>query len=132
MKRKEGETPGEWVKRVATKDSGWLEKAKWRHENRHWLRISQSIALCILDYMDHKGLTHEDMSKALGITFDEFRVILQGRENLSLQTIANIQEVLGEKVIIVPSTEKVCRICDENPVEYGEVFCIPCEKTLGL
>ena len=31
----------------SVKDSGWLEKAKWRQENEDWLDISFSIAVRI-------------------------------------------------------------------------------------
>lgn len=33
------------LKQTSIKDSGWLEKAKWRQENEDWLDISFSIAV---------------------------------------------------------------------------------------
>lgn len=33
---------------VSNKESGWLEKAKWRQENEDWLEISFSIAVKML------------------------------------------------------------------------------------
>lgn len=45
--------------------SKFEEEARRRQENEIWLRMSRSVALTIVDYMQENHLTRSEMAKAL-------------------------------------------------------------------
>ena len=45
--------------------STFEEEARWRQENEIWLRMSRSVALTIVDYMQENHLTRSEMAKSL-------------------------------------------------------------------
>ena len=58
------------------------EEARWRQENEIWLRMSRSVALSIVDYMQENHLSRASR-------------ILSGTENLSIKSVAKIEAALG-------------------------------------
>ena len=79
--------------------SRWREEAKFRVENRAWLRYSQAIAMRILDEMESKGLTQKEFAEKAGCSQQYISRILKGRENLSLETISKIESALETSII---------------------------------
>ena len=66
-------------------------RAKWRRENREWLRMSQSIALLVLDYLHTTGTTQKELAERMGVSPAYIAKVLKGGENLSLETICKLQ-----------------------------------------
>ncbi len=95
------ETPGEKLARLAkdSPPSKWKENALYRKENRRWLDKSVDIALIILDVMDEKAITKYELAQRLKLSYQEMTKILKGQENLTLETISNLEIVLGIKII---------------------------------
>jgi ribosome-binding protein aMBF1 (putative translation factor) len=106
-KKRPDETTAEWLKRVSIVDDSWLKKAKWRRANRYWLRKSQGIALQILSALDDKDITKEDLAKEMGMAYEEFKPILQGKVDLNLSTICKLQNILGVKLISTPHDNNI-------------------------
>ena len=48
--------------------SKWREKAEWRRANKSWLRVSQKIAMMMLDKMEELGLTQKAVAERMGCT----------------------------------------------------------------
>lgn len=69
--------------------------AKWREENKTWLKRSRSVALAIVDYMQDNGLTRNDIAKKLSVSPQYVSKILSGKVNFSFKSIAEIEEKLG-------------------------------------
>ena len=93
------------------KDSGWLEKAKWRQENEDWLDISFSIAVKILSALSANKKanvspkTQIELAEAMGCSAQYVNKLLRGQEKLQIDTICKVQRILGIKLIEVPKAE---------------------------
>lgn len=79
--------------------SKWREKAKWRNENKSWLRYSQRISMMMLDKMDELGLTQKSVAERMGCSQQYVSRVLKGTENLSIETIAKIEGALGLDIL---------------------------------
>lgn len=75
--------------------SQFEEEARWRQENEIWLRMSRSVALTIVDYMQENQLSRAEIAKVLNVSPQYLSRILSGTENFSLKSIAKIEAALG-------------------------------------
>jgi ribosome-binding protein aMBF1 (putative translation factor) len=75
--------------------SKFEEEARWRQENEIWLRMSRSVALTIVDYMQDHQLSRAEMAKQLNVSQQYLSRILSGTENFSIKSIAKIEATLG-------------------------------------
>lgn len=95
---------------VSKKESGWLEKAKWRQENEDWLDVSFSVALRVASTLSANKKANVypksqvDLAEAMGCTAQYVNKLLRGQENLQIETICKVQRILGIKLIEVPKT----------------------------
>ena len=64
-------------------------------ENERWLRMSRSVSLAIVDYMQENNLSRAQLANKLGISQQYLSRILSGMENLSLKSLAKIEIALG-------------------------------------
>lgn len=74
--------------------SKWREKTEWRMKNKSWLCHSQRIAMMMLDQMEKLNINKEQLSKLLDCTQEYASKILKGQENLTLETMAKIEQCL--------------------------------------
>ena len=82
-------------KHQSSTPSQFEEEARWRLENERWLRMSRSVSLAIIDYMQEHNFSRAEMASKLGVTQQYLSRILSGTENFSLKTIAKIEVALG-------------------------------------
>jgi ribosome-binding protein aMBF1 (putative translation factor) len=75
--------------------SSWREMELYKKENRKWQKKSLDIALRVLDELEEKGMTQMDLARKLNISRQQVSKILKGRENFTLETVTNLEEVLG-------------------------------------
>ncbi|WP_439182503.1 helix-turn-helix transcriptional regulator [Carboxylicivirga taeanensis] len=94
-------------KLISDDKSGWLEKAKWRKENRAWLDKSAKIAVRILSEIRAQkpvnGMTQKKLAEAMNVTPQYINKVVKGKENMTLETIAKIEQVLGISLMEVPT-----------------------------
>lgn len=82
--------------------SNWKEKAAFRIKNR-WLEYSSQIARRILAAIeDNKDLNQAKLAKALDVKPQQISKIVQGQENLTLESIYKISKALGVELISFP------------------------------
>ena len=81
--------------------SKWKEEAKKRRENGRWLRYSQEIAMILHDKMEELGLTQTALAERMNCTQQYISRILKGQENLSLETIARLEDAIGAKIVTI-------------------------------
>ncbi len=86
--------------------SDWMEQAKYRRENRVWLRRSAAIAIRILDALQAQNLTQKELAERLNVSPQQVNKIVQGHENLTLETISNLEVVLGIQIIAETTNSK--------------------------
>ena len=63
-------------------------------KNKSWLCHSQRIAMMMLDQMEKLNINKEQLSKLLDCTQEYASKILKGQENLTLETMAKIEQCL--------------------------------------
>jgi len=79
--------------------SSWKESAKYRRENQDWLNKSAAIAVRVLDSLSTLQLTQKNLAERMGISPQQVNKIVKGQENLTLETISNLELALGIKII---------------------------------
>lgn len=90
----------EKLAQIATEEApGFLEKLKFRVENRAWLRKSMAIALKALTAMKAQGITQKELAERMKVSPQQVNKILQGHENLTLETITKLETALGITIL---------------------------------
>ena len=79
--------------------SRWRENARWRMENKSWLRYSQRIAMMMLDRMEVLDLTQKALAERMGCSQQYISRVLKGTENLSIETISKIEAALEMDIL---------------------------------
>ncbi len=70
------------------------EQINWRIANRQWLRVSQDIAVDILEKLDEWEWTQKDLAEKMGVSPQYINKLVKGRENLTLETLVKLQDIL--------------------------------------
>ncbi len=98
--------------------SNWREKAQWRKNNRDWLRKSGRIAVAVLEAIDaNPDMSQAKLAEKMGVTKQYISKIVQGQENLSLQTICKLESALGITLVEVKYFQATQTAV---PVEYNQ------------
>lgn len=82
--------------------SHWREEAEYRRANRNWLRYSQMVAVKMLERMHELNITQKVLAEKMGCSQQYVSKILQGKENLSLETLCKIEDSLNLQLILEP------------------------------
>jgi transcriptional regulator with XRE-family HTH domain len=90
---------------ISDSKSDWLEKAKWRKENREWLLKSAKIAVRILMQLRAMEISQKELAEKISVSPQYINKIVKGQENLSLETINKLEKALGIKLIEVPENK---------------------------
>lgn len=85
---------------VSWKESTFKEDYLKRKENRPWLKVSQKIALQILEKLDEVKWNNYKFSEELNISFTSVNKLLSGKEDFSLSLLLRIQDVLNLKFML--------------------------------
>ncbi len=82
----------------ASEKSQWQEQAKYRAENKIWLKKSQKIALLVLDRIDELKITQKELAIRVDVSPQHINKILRGSENLTLETISRLEAALSFEI----------------------------------
>ncbi|PRY09819.1 helix-turn-helix protein [Pontibacter ummariensis] len=86
----------EKLNKITSKEpSKWMEDAKWRKDNKEWLKKSQAIALKVLRTLREKKMKQNELAKLLDVSDQQISKIVKGKENLTLETISKLEKALG-------------------------------------
>ena len=77
----------------------WREEAEYRRRNARWLRYSAMIALQVKERMFQIGMTQVVLAEKLGCTQQHISMLLKGKNNMTLETIAKLEEALECDII---------------------------------
>lgn len=94
--------------------SNWMEQARFRRENKAWLKKSAFIALKVLNALKDQGLSQKDLAEKMGISPQQINKIVKGHENLTLETIANLEKALGIFIIKEDQDEVAAKVSRSN------------------
>ena len=76
-------------------DGAFLSQAQFLKENWPWLRYSYAIAIKVRSAMAEQGMTQKQLADILHCTQQHISVLLNGRVNMTLETIAKLEDALG-------------------------------------
>ena len=79
--------------------SRWREDAQWRRDNEYWLKYSRYITLQVLRAMDEQSTTQVELAKRMGCTQQYVSNLLKGSSNMTLETIARLENALNIDII---------------------------------
>ncbi len=104
----------EKINEITSKEvSPWLKKAQEREKDRGWTDRSSKIAIRILREIRKQkpinGMTQKRLAEEMGVTPQYISKVVKGKENLTLETIAKIEEVLGVKLVEVPMSVAIIK-----------------------
>ena len=85
--------------------SRWREDAQWRRDNEYWLKYARYITLQVLRAMEEQSITQVELAKRMGCTQQYVSNLLKGSSNMTLETIARLENALGIDLVksAVPS-----------------------------
>ncbi|UKJ07925.1 helix-turn-helix domain-containing protein [Solitalea lacus] len=87
---------------VSKEPSQWVADVQYREENKSWLKRSQAIAIMITKTLREQRKSQLDLANAMGVSPQQVNKIVKGKENLTLETIAKIEQALNIELISVP------------------------------
>ena len=79
--------------------SRWREDAQWRRDNEYWLRYSRLITLQVMRAMEEQSVTQVALAKRMGCTQQYVSNLLKGGSNMTLETIARLENALNIDLI---------------------------------
>ena len=107
--------------------SDWREQARWRKENRAWLRKSGRIAVAVLAAIDAiPGMSQKVLAEKMGVSPQYISKLVKGNENFSLQTICKLETALGVSLIEISLPQLTQTVA---PREYYEPNWQNCQET---
>jgi ribosome-binding protein aMBF1 (putative translation factor) len=77
----------------------WQSKSQWRRDNRCWLHYSGVIALKIIHRLKETGISKRELASKMGCSPQYVSKLVKGSENLTLETIARLENVLKIDII---------------------------------
>lgn len=92
--------------------SKWKEEAEYRRKNANWLIYSAMIALQVKQRMTEMGVTQVMLAEKLGCTQQHISMLLKGKNNLTLETIAKLEEALEFSILrdlLIPGGYSACQ-----------------------
>ena len=87
------------LNKYKSETANWREEAEYRRRNARWLRYSAMIALQVRERMAQIRMTQVVLAEKLGCTQQHVSMLLKGKNNLTLETIAKLEEALDFDII---------------------------------
>ncbi|MDG5800177.1 helix-turn-helix transcriptional regulator [Marinilabiliaceae bacterium ANBcel2] len=114
------------IKQIASqKPSKWIDDAKTRQTNRAWAKRSFQIAVRILREIRKQkplnGMTQKRLAEEMGVSPQYINKVVKGEENLTLETIAKIEDVLGVTLIEILNGENTINVPVESQRSGGYI-----------
>lgn len=112
------------LKNSSKQDNSWIERAKYRNENKAWLDISFAIAVKIMSAIkankaaDIFPKTQKELAEAMICSPQYVNKLLKGTENLQLETIVKIEQILNITLIEVPEFQTTIQVQVEQYSRY--------------
>lgn len=95
------------------KTSNWAKDAKWRADNKDWLRHSFKIAVRILFELKEKNLSQKTLAEKMNVSPQYINKMVKGKEKLNLETICKLERALSIKLISI------------IPIEDTQIYTMP-------
>ena len=122
----------EFLKKNQSDTSGkWREEAECRRRSARWLSYSAMISILVKNRMSEIGITQVHLAEKLGCTQQHISTLLKGKSNMTIETIAKLEEaldfdIIGKAFISVdgygPNASSSCHVylSDSEQAPYGD------------
>lgn len=80
-------------------DNGFVSKARYLQDNWSWLKYSYAIAIKVRRRMKELGITQKELAGKLDCTQQHISVLLGGKANMTLETMAKLEQALSFDLI---------------------------------
>lgn len=80
-------------------ENGFAAKAQYIKDNWLWLKYSYAIAIKVRRRMKELGMTQKKLAQELECTQQHISVLLGGRANMTLETLAKLEQALSFDLI---------------------------------
>ena len=80
-------------------DKGFVTKAQYLRDNWFWLKYSYAIAIKLRRRMKELGITQKELAQQIDCTQQHISVLLGGKANMTLETIAKLEQALSFDLI---------------------------------
>ena len=85
----------EFLKENARKGSGAFRKeAQYLRDNWEWMKYSYAIAIKVRHRLKELGWSQKRLAESLGCTQQHISILLNGRVNMTLETLAKLENAL--------------------------------------
>jgi len=102
--------------------SKWLENATERKKSEKWSARSIRIALNVLEVLRQKNMSKKELAERMQVSAQYISKIVKGRENLTLETISNIESALGVEMIDVKDFSPMVQVKNWCPLSQTKTF----------
>jgi transcriptional regulator with XRE-family HTH domain len=104
----------------ATPSYKWKDREDYKKENRTKLRKSMDVALRILDILEERNMSQQDLANKLSVTRQQVSKILKGQENMTFETIHKLEKGLGIELVKVLNGKNKIQDPKNASVAYKE------------
>ena len=80
-------------------ESGFVSQAQYLQDNWSWLKYSYAIAIKVRRRMKELGITQKELAGQLECTQQHISVLLGGKANMTLETMAKLEQALSFDLI---------------------------------
>ena len=80
-------------------NDSFVKQAQYLRENWDWLKYSYAIAIKVKHRMEILGLTQKQLAEELNCSQQHVSVLLNGRVNMTLETLAKLEKALHFDII---------------------------------
>ncbi len=101
-----------------------------RNENRNWLALSAKFALLVRHILRTEKITQTELAARMGVSCAQITKILNGRENLGLQTIAKVENALGRSLVTFSDKREVSTFTPARQT-FTQIFSLPIASSLN-
>jgi len=78
---------------------GFVSQAQYVKDNWSWLKYSYAVAIKVRHRMKELGITQKDLAQRLECTQQHISVLLAGKANMTLETLAKLEQALSFDLI---------------------------------
>lgn len=88
-----------FMRLVSDERTDTIERNRERIKNRAMLKESQKIALKVLLKLDELRWTQKDLAAKMGVSPQQVNKIVSGKENLTIETQIQLQDILDIPIL---------------------------------
>lgn len=116
---------------VSENDTQTISEVRERIKNRAMLKESGRIATRILDKLDKLGWSQKDLAIKMNVSPQQVNKIVQGRENLTLETMVKLQEILEIPILASVYEKALEKIISAFQSNYKKKYQSPVKPAQG-